>query len=55
MFRLDLQLFLTGLTHPMMLALNEGVVVNAFAVVVGAEIAFHTAHFTALERPAVRV
>jgi len=40
-FRLDLQLFLAGFTYPEMFAINEGVVVDAFTVVVRAEIAFH--------------
>jgi hypothetical protein len=40
--RLDLQFLLTGLANPVMFAIDEGVIVDAFAVVVGAQIAFHT-------------
>jgi hypothetical protein len=36
-----LQLLLTGFANPMVLAINERVVVNAFAIVFSAEVAFH--------------
>jgi hypothetical protein len=35
-FRFDLQLLLAGLADPVMLAFNEGMVVDAFAVVFSA-------------------
>jgi hypothetical protein len=41
MFGLNLELLLAVFTHPVMLAINECVVVNAFAVVIRAQIAFH--------------
>jgi hypothetical protein len=38
----DLQLFLAGFTNPMMFAIDEGVEVDTFAIVLGADVAFHT-------------
>ena len=40
-FRFDFQFLLAGFANPAMFAVNEGVVVDAFAVVVCADIAFH--------------
>jgi hypothetical protein len=40
-FGFDLELFLAGLADPMVLPVNERVVVDAFAVVVRAQIALH--------------
>jgi hypothetical protein len=40
-FGIDLELFLAGLANPEMFAVNESVVVDALAVVVGAQIALH--------------
>jgi hypothetical protein len=40
-FRFDLQLLLAGLADPVMLAFNEGMVVDAFAVVFSAQITLH--------------
>jgi hypothetical protein len=40
-FGFDLQLLLAGFADPVMFAVNEGMVVDAFAIIVGAEIAFH--------------
>jgi hypothetical protein len=40
--RFDLEFLLTGFADPVMFAVDERVVVDAFAVVFGAEIAFHT-------------
>ena len=39
--RFDFQFLLAGFANPMMFAVDEGVVVDAFAVVVCADIAFH--------------
>ena len=41
-FCFDLQFLLAGFTHPAMFSIDESMVVDAFAVVFGAEIAFHT-------------
>ena len=41
MFSFDFELLLTGFTDPMVLAVNECVVVNSLAVVVCAQIALH--------------
>ena len=41
-FCFHFQFLFTGFAHPMMFAIDEGVIVDAFAVVFGAEIAFHT-------------
>jgi hypothetical protein len=43
MFSFDLELLLTGFAHPMVLAVNKRVVVDALAVVVRAQIALHHA------------
>jgi hypothetical protein len=42
MFRFDFQLLLAGFANPVMFSVDEGVVVDAFAVVVWTDIAFHT-------------
>ena len=42
MFRFDFQFFLTGFANPVVFSIDEGVIVDAFAVVVRTEIAFHT-------------
>ena len=41
MFSFDFELLLTGFADPMVLAVNECVVVNSLAVVVCAQIALH--------------
>ena len=41
-FRLHSQLLFAGFANPVMFAVNEGVIVDAFAVVVSAQIAFHS-------------
>ena len=38
----DFQLLLAGFANPVMFSIDEGVIVDAFAVILGAEIAFHT-------------
>jgi len=40
-FCFDLQFLLAGFANPVVLAINEGMVVNTFAVVFGAEVTFH--------------
>ena len=40
-FRLDFQFLLAGFANPAVFAIDEGMVVDAFAVVVSADIAFH--------------
>jgi hypothetical protein len=40
-FRFDLEFLLAGFTNPMVLAVNEGMVVDSRAVIVGAQIALH--------------
>jgi hypothetical protein len=40
-FRFDLQFLLTGFANPVVFSFDEGVIVNAEAVVVSAKIAFH--------------
>ena len=40
-FGVDFQLLLTRFAHPMMFAVDEGVIVNAVAGIRGANIAFH--------------
>ena len=42
-FGFDLQLFLAGFADPVVLSIDEGVVVNSFAVIVGTEITLHRA------------
>jgi hypothetical protein len=37
----DLQLLLAGFTNPVMLSIDEGVIVDTFPVIVGTQIAFH--------------
>jgi len=41
MFSFDFELLLTGFADPVVLAVNERVIVNSFAVVVCAQIALH--------------
>ena len=41
MFCFDLQLFLAGFANPVMLPVDEGMVVDTFAVIFRAQIAFH--------------
>ena len=41
MLRFDLEFFLAVFTHPVMLAIDEGMVMDAFAVIFGAEVALH--------------
>lgn len=45
MFTFDLQFLLTAFADPAMLAIDEGVIMTAGAVVVGAEITFHIVKF----------
>jgi hypothetical protein len=40
-FGFDLQFLLAGFANPVVFSLDEGVIVNAEAVVVSAKIAFH--------------
>ena len=40
-FRFDFQFLLAGFANPVVFAVDEGMVVDAFTVVVRAEIAFH--------------
>jgi hypothetical protein len=44
-FGFDFQLFLTRFADPVVLAVNEGMIVDAFAVVFGTQIAFHGMRF----------
>jgi hypothetical protein len=41
-FCFDLQLLFAGFADPVMFTVDEGVIVDAFTVIVGTQIAFHT-------------
>jgi hypothetical protein len=40
-FSFDFQFFLAGFANPVVLSVDEGVIVNALAVILGAKITFH--------------
>jgi hypothetical protein len=40
-FGFDFQLFFAGFANPVVFAVNKGVIVDAFAVILGAEITLH--------------
>ena len=50
-FGFDLQLFFAGFANPVVLAIDKGVVVDAFAVVFGAEITLHDNILSYLDWP----
>jgi hypothetical protein len=50
MLSLNPELHLAALTNPMVFAFNERVIMNTFAIVRGADVAFHTWLSLRLER-----